>query len=534
MHRFSGNIHTIYLKVPEALVVTAILLTAFFLLAQRINLRTFPSGDEGSWMGVAAQLERGEGFTTRWFEHPYLNHPMLPRPDDYRYPGLTLILAAMFHFFGTSYTVGLWTVAALQLIFLSLFYLIIRRLYGVTVACTALTVTSLSLLQIYWNSAVYSEGLFGIGLALITMAVLFQDLSKYRSWAVIGIACGLLYYIRPNGILMLGGLPVYVFFKRKDGRKPFIDAGICFTAFLLMILPWVLRYVMQFGNPLHIAGGASVLRASNNDPMTWSFLDFIRHYGPFIPFRMIGTGIGHFFVALHFFDRNLFILPLAGVVIRLCRKRCRGDIVLAPFYLLTTIACFYISYQHSWAAVRYMAPLLPFIYAYGIAELSRMVRTAGKKLPVSLQKVPVVVLLAVLVAPVYYPHRFYLRQCLKKTGVDRTYPQHRALLQKLVREDGYYLADSYGQLAFLSTRRCVGIQTFVDSTMIPEFLSRYNPALLILTAEEEDSPRIRGIVHEITRNGIAPDPVVREDGATYYLLRSIPPDTTVAATPHGG
>lgn len=509
-------------RLLEAVYVCIVLLQAFFLLQQRIEHREFPSGDEGSWMGVAAQLGRGEGFTTRWFEHPYLNHPLLPRPDDYRYPGLTLPLAAMFRLFGPSYGVALYTVAVLQLLFLFLLYRITRRLYGAFVGCTTLTVAALSLLQLEWNSAVYSEGMFGIGLSLATAAVLFLDRSKYRSWAIIGLSVGLLYYIRPNGILLLGGLPVYLFYSRKEGRRVVINAGVCFTAFLLFASPWILRYLLYFGNPLHIAGGASVLRIGEDDPLTWSFFEFIRHYSPLIPFKMIAVGSSHFFQALHFFEKNLFILPLTGVIIRLYRKRLRGNTIMAPFYILTTIACFYISYQHSWAAVRYMTPLLPFIYAYGIAEQTRITRKTIPLLPQKLHLLPLVVLTGLLVAPVYYPHRFYLRKFSEPIEIDRTYADHRRLIEKLVPEEGYYFANAYGQLAFLSTRRCVGIQTFVDSSMIPEFLERYDPSLLVLGAHEESSSRIQGIKNELIRQGRVLDPVAHTNGGTYYLLRSVP------------
>ena len=510
-------------RILEAVYVGIVLLLTFFLLRQRIEHREFPSGDEGSWMGVAAQLERGEGFTTRWYEHPYLDHQLLPRPDDYRYPGLTLPLAAMFRLFGTSYAVALYTVAVLQLLFLFLLFMITRRLYGSAVGCSTLAVTALSLLQLEWNSAVYSEGMFGIGLSLVTMAVLFLDRSNYRTWVIIGLSCALLYYIRPNGILLLGGLPVYLLFHRKEGRRVFVNAGICFASFLVSAMPWLLRYVLYFGNPLHVAGGASVLRIADDDPLTWSFAEFIRHYSPFIPFKMIGTGSGHFFIALHFFEKNLFILPLIGVIIRIIRKRCRGDALLAPFYILTTVACCYISYRHSWAAVRYMAALLPFIYAYGIAELTRIVRSRSRLLPATVRFVPLAILTAVLVAPVYYPHRFYLRKFSRPVTVDRTYAGHRRLIERLVPENGYYLADAYGQLAFLSTRRCAGIQTFVDSSMIPVFLKRYNPSLLVLGAREETNPRIQGIKNALIRQGMVLDPVARHNRGTYYVLHRVPP-----------
>jgi hypothetical protein len=532
VHPPADNRHLLLKRIAEVGLVAVVLLITFHLLNQRINQHTFPSGDEGSWMGVASQLERGEGFTTRWFEHPYLKHPMLPRPDDYRYPGLSLILAGAFHLFGTTYGVGLMTVALFHLVFLVLFYYTIRKRYGVTVAGLSLAVTALSLLQLYWNSAVYSEGLFGIGLSLVTMAILYQDLTRYRSWMLIGITTGLLYYIRPNGILLLAGLPVYLFFNRTDGKKAFTRTGIALAAFLVITAPWFLRYIVLFGNPIHIAGGANLLRASSEDPFTWTFMDFVNKYSPLILVKMSAIGSISFFKVLHFFEKILFILPFAGVLIRFIRSRGRCNMLLSPFYVLTLAACFYLSYRQSWAAVRYMVPLLPFVYAYGIAELHRLSNLAARFLPNRLRLLPTAALLVLLLAPVYYPQRYYLRAYADATDVDRTYSRHRELLERLVPEDGYYLADSYGQLAFLSTRNCVGLQSNVDSTMLPEFLARYHPTLLILSTGEESDPRIRSIFNEIVRAGVHPEPATREDGATYYRLQPEPIGTATRETPH--
>ena len=68
----------------EALGIAVILLMSFHLVSERIVHAEFPGGDQGSWMSVAAQVSRGEGFTTRWLEYPFLQRAALPRPRSCR------------------------------------------------------------------------------------------------------------------------------------------------------------------------------------------------------------------------------------------------------------------------------------------------------------------------------------------------------------------------------------------------------------------------------------------------------------------
>ena len=56
----------------EVVLVIAVLLLSIHFHARDIRHRVLPGGDEGSWMAVASQLEAGEGFSTRWLEHPFL------------------------------------------------------------------------------------------------------------------------------------------------------------------------------------------------------------------------------------------------------------------------------------------------------------------------------------------------------------------------------------------------------------------------------------------------------------------------------
>jgi hypothetical protein len=93
------------------------LIAGFHFLALRIRAGGLPAGDEGSWMAVASELAQGRGFATRWLEAHFLTPYALPRPDDFRYPGLTGLLALAFRLFGASIETARWTVGMAFLAF---------------------------------------------------------------------------------------------------------------------------------------------------------------------------------------------------------------------------------------------------------------------------------------------------------------------------------------------------------------------------------------------------------------------------------
>jgi len=134
--------------------------------------------------------------------------------------------------------------------------------------------TVFSLLQLYWNSIVYTEGLFGIVAASLFLISAYVSERRRLFWILTGVGIGVLYLVRPNGLLFGFGL-AYLFLRsfRKNGKT----AGnliVGFVAMGIIIGPWLLRNYVFFGNPFHIAGSAGLLRVSTDEPLTYSVLIF--------------------------------------------------------------------------------------------------------------------------------------------------------------------------------------------------------------------------------------------------------------------
>lgn len=511
----------VFLRTLEISAVLIIVITGWWLLGLRTATHQFPSNDDGSWMSVAAQLSRGEGFTTCWYENPFLEHEHLPRPEDTRYPGLSLILAAAFSIAGLSYSTALNTTTAIFLVFLLLFYFTIRKRYGKVTALTSLAVTTFSLMQLYWNSFVFTEGLFAVVLCVLVAIVWFADTGKIRTWIMLGMVVSLLYYIRLNGILFLAGLPLHVWINRKKPGAAIKQASAAFAAFMVCSAPWMLRSFLVFGNFLHIAGGAGAMRSAASDPRDWTFFEFLSHYSPFILVKMTFAGMVNFFKALILFEKNLPILPLAAFFAALLKRRSVRSPFSAAGFGATIFACFYLGYNEAWGAVRYASPFLPFMYAFGINVLVHFFRRIGTAISPRLSTVASFIPALFLLSTLYYPHRFYIRTL--SAAPRRTFPEkeHAELIDSLVGESEYYFADSYGHLAFTTTRKCVGIQLYLDSTFIPEYLEKYSPVLLVLSESETKNPRIIGIINEIQKQGWEMQQVARLAGGIYFRMRQL-------------
>ena len=295
MIRISDNLRERILQYAEILFVITILCVSFHFLQIRINSRVIPYGDEGSWMSVGAELSRGNGFTTRWLEHPFLTPYAVPRPDDYRYPAFSLLLAQSFRLFGITYKVALWATAVTFILFCISVYIVVRYKYGIRTAAVTLALTAFSLLQIEYASQVYCESLFGLVVTWIIYFSMRFDVRKRRWWITNGILTGILYLVRPNGILLIFALIAYYLIIRKQKSisvsLPALSLGIS----VAIISPWLLRNYMFFGNPFHLAGSAGLLRATGDDPITFTFSQFLKLHGVLFFAKAVFTGILNFF-----------------------------------------------------------------------------------------------------------------------------------------------------------------------------------------------------------------------------------------------
>ncbi|MDD5673780.1 MAG: glycosyltransferase family 39 protein [Chitinivibrionales bacterium] len=502
----------------ECALVGLLLLLAFHFLQERIVHHGLPTGDEGSWMSAAAEFARGNGFSTRWLEYLFLQHWTLPRPDDFRYPGLVLVLAAAFKCFGISLGTALGAVAAVFLTACGAAYLVWRKFFGVKTALVTLALTAFSLLQLYWNAQVYTEGLFGLVLSLLLLATVYLHPAGRAYWIAAGIIAGLLYLVRPNAVLFAPAIVFAGIWYFKTRKIPLWHSFLALGAMFAVMTPWLARSWLQFGNPFYIAGNAGLLSPSMNQTAGFSVGGFIGLHNGLLPLKALAKGFLNLTDTLNFFEHGLEILPLAFAAVALLQKRTFYNALAAAGFLLSFCACCYVGYARSWAAVRYLLPFMPFVYAYGVHAMIGLGEKASGRFFPRLRGMAAPFVLAVCLIPVVNPHRYYERTLAAAPKTDRCFAEYVSAITDLVGQNQTYCAGSLAQLNFLCNRNCVGIQAFFDSSKVDTVVARFRPKMIVVTVAEEKDPTMQAIQRGFQRTCGGLRLVAENSYGRYYMI----------------
>jgi hypothetical protein len=520
--------------IPAAELAGAALALAlgFHFLALRIRTGGLPGGDEGSWMAVAAELAEGRGFTTRWLEAHFLVPYALPRPDDFRYPALTSLLALAFRLFGYSVETARWTVAAAFLAYAAAVWGVCRAAFGRWAALAALWTTVTSLLQLSWNSLVYTEGLFGLAAAGLAAWCLRGERTRGRDvpfgfrthawWAGLGAAVALMYLVRVNAILFLPGA-AWLWFRRRQEPLRLSHPAAALAAFVLLASPWLIRTAVHFGSPFHFAGSGGLLRdpgSALTQSHTLTAAEYFGRHDLLFPLRRLCVGAARLARNLHEFEHGLEALPLSLAVLAAWRRRAGFGPAWAAGMALTVPACAYAAYN-SWAGARYLSSLLPFAYAYGFSLVPAILARLGRP---ALRPAGSGLGLLLAIAPTVQPHRYYERTLERKLADAGPYAyraletDHLARLAALVPPGGHYYAASLCDLNFLAAGRyCVGLQELYDPSWLPRSLAAFHPRLVALTRAELEDAGLRPALDRMRAQGCGLD--TADAGAAGVYLR---------------
>ncbi len=524
MRTLNPDIPDRWLKGTEILAVIAVLGWGLYFVWLRFSHYGLPHGDEGSWMSVAVELARGNGFTTRWLENHWLTPYSLPRPDDFRYPGLTLLLASAFWITGPSLNAAFTVITLVYFGFaLSVFFLV-RRLYGRYTALGSLLLTLFSLHQLHWNTLVYSEGLFGLIMVGVIAHSTRNGEAKRGWWVLLGAGVGALYLVRPNALLFVPAIVWHFLRRRKSHSLPWPHLGFALLAMALVMSPWLLRTAWQFGNPFHIAGNAGLLRASSSEPTTLSLVEFLTRHGVLFPLERVIKGIGGFWKALDFYEHGRQILPLAAVAGALLFRRPFFSPFASAGYLLSFSACIYVSYG-SWAGTRYFSAFLPLLFAFGLAAVFQGIRGAAS-LPVFGNRGALVkhslsgLVLVALAFTFYHPHRFFIRQYSGPSEWRSELQEHLNIHGEILEPGEAYYARRLCQVNFLTSAQCIGLHEFRDSLWVDRSRRQFSPRYVMLTHTETRDESLRRALSQMERDGLRLDTLRTGKAAVYFRIRT--------------
>ncbi len=358
----------------------AAVLVAGFLVRGHVALRhPAPAGDGGAaYILLADNLNRGLGFTTylKWTLYdPSTAHL---RPEANRQPLFPLLLSGVFRLTGP----GMRPAQALALVVGVLFLLAFYRWAAGTVGTEA-ALFSLAFLALdppfVWFSTQPDSLLLYSTLVFIALAAVGRGEISAGKACLLGLVSGAAYLARTQGLLLVFSMGVLTL--ARGGRRRFVKTVLLLAVFAAVSLPWFVRNVKAFGNPVHSQNGQFVM--NENHWSAWSVRDtppgpgdMLRNQGAaacalFLlrgalrvmePFT-VGTGHrGEVFGQPTLAVFLLFALWSAGDPA--ARKRMLPSLVVAlPIIAALTV------HQHSG---RYLAPVYAMTAAFGAAGILRL------------------------------------------------------------------------------------------------------------------------------------------------------------------
>jgi len=258
-----------------------------------------PVYDAAAYAQIAANLERGEGFTVG---------AAATQPSSNYSPGLPLLVAGIYELTGGAHErlarVLLAFVGTLSVLFA---YLIAHRLrramhsppYGAVNASSAVVagLIAAGAVAVYpalleYQGMLMSEPLAATLLSGAVLAMLWAaDRDGLAAWLLPGVLLGATAMVRPEylGVAFLLGLVVLAWGARGGWRRSLAAAAILLAGVTLVVLPWTVRNIVALDRAVPIStGGGQVLFAgtylpSDGDPERVGAEVVARHPDLFAP-----------------------------------------------------------------------------------------------------------------------------------------------------------------------------------------------------------------------------------------------------------
>jgi Dolichyl-phosphate-mannose-protein mannosyltransferase len=222
-----------------------------------------PVYDAQGYAAIAANLERGEGFTLG---------PTATQPASNYSPGLPLLVGGFYELTGGIHERSARFLLALLGSLAVLFaYLVGRRLSGPFAGLLAAAAVAIYPALLEYQGMLMSEPLAATLLSGAVLAMLWAaDAGRRSSWWLLpGALLGALVMTRPEYLAISIPIAVVVFARgRRDGwREGFLQAALILLGLAIVVAPWSVRNAIALDRFVPIStGGGQVLFAGSYMP----------------------------------------------------------------------------------------------------------------------------------------------------------------------------------------------------------------------------------------------------------------------------
>jgi 4-amino-4-deoxy-L-arabinose transferase-like glycosyltransferase len=220
-----------------------------------------PVFDAAAYATIAANLDRGEGFTLgRAATQPASNYS----------PGLPLLAAGVYELGGGVHErlarVVLALLGTLSVLFV---YLIGRRLSGPAAGLIGAAAIAIYPALLEYQGMLMAEPLAATLLSGAVLAMLWAVEGERGRWLLPGVLFGALALVRPEylAVAVVAGLVVLARGRREDLRAAAVQAAILLAGVAIVVAPWTMRNAIALDRLVPIStGGGQVLFAGSYLP----------------------------------------------------------------------------------------------------------------------------------------------------------------------------------------------------------------------------------------------------------------------------
>jgi Dolichyl-phosphate-mannose-protein mannosyltransferase len=220
-----------------------------------------PVYDAAAYARIAAELERGSGFT--------LGRDATQPASNYS-PGLPLFAGGLYALTGGVHERTARLVLALLGTLAVLFtYLIGRRLAGPLAGLIGAAAVAVYPALVEYQGMLMSEPLAASLLSGAVLAMLWADRRGARGWLAPGLLLGALALVRPEYLAISFPIAVVIFARGgRDGwRAGLAHAAIMLVGLAIVVVPWTVRNAVALDRFVPIStGGGQVLFAGSYMP----------------------------------------------------------------------------------------------------------------------------------------------------------------------------------------------------------------------------------------------------------------------------
>ena len=358
----------------KELSIAAVLLVLSSVLAVgSVFYRTVPLADEASYLSTALWIKENGGvmnFIPLSIKGVY--------QESNRHPVYLLILSLFVERKPVFFAVAKIVTATLSLIFLTAYYLIVRKRFGFEAALASVCLMLSNVVFIFWTGVVGCEILL---MMLMTVAWHYslKGFEDNRYWALAGLLTGLAYMTKATGLALI--LPFSVACLVKYGRKVARNRWFYsyFILFLLVSSPLLVRNQVVYANPFYnfsqkVFWADEYIEYTRQDyGYTASFSDYLKTHTP--SQMLIREARGLVEVSFNIISQLGFILgPIFALFMASSLLGRNIETRVYVLVLALTFLLFFAWFTPVESDFRYELPLMPILAAYSADGLIKGLR----------------------------------------------------------------------------------------------------------------------------------------------------------------